>query len=75
VEKNCCNLIGPCNQTTKCRPHISHLVGLWSAVSNAISSKHDINILVTTRGSEFPIAIPSFFGLSEFILKLEVCSC
>jgi hypothetical protein len=33
---------------------------LWCSVSSAISSKCSINVLLATRDSEFPIAIPSF---------------
>jgi hypothetical protein len=41
----------------------SHLVCLWSAVSNTVSSGCSTNILLTTRDSEFPISIPSpLFG-------------
>jgi hypothetical protein len=34
--------------------YLGHLMGLWSAVSNAVASECPINILLTTGGSEFP---------------------
>jgi hypothetical protein len=61
MVKNGCNLAGPCGQTTKMSSmYLSHLVGLLSAVSNAISSKCSINILLTIRDSGFPTATHSF---------------
>jgi hypothetical protein len=45
--RNYCNLIGPCDQTTKVSStYLSHLAGLWSAVSNAISSKRSTTIII-----------------------------
>jgi hypothetical protein len=59
--RNCYKLAGPCGQTTKVSSlYLSHLVGLWFAVSSAISSNCSINMLLTTGDSEFPTAMPSF---------------
>jgi hypothetical protein len=49
--RNCHNLAGPCGHTTKLSLMcLSHLAGLWSAVSSAISSK---------AGGKRPLGRPS----------------
>jgi hypothetical protein len=41
---------GPCHETTiVSSTYLSHLAGLWSAVSSTISSKYSINMLLTTH--------------------------
>jgi hypothetical protein len=40
--------------------YLSHLAGLWSAVSNSISSKCSINMLLTTGIVSFPLPYPLF---------------
>jgi hypothetical protein len=50
--RNCCNLAGPYGQTMKVSlTYLSHLVNLWCAVSNAVSTECYINMLLTTGDS------------------------
>jgi hypothetical protein len=66
--RNCYNFAGPCGQTTNVLlTYLSHLVGLWSAVSNAITSKYCINMLLTTGDSELATVISSlcWYNLSQ----------
>jgi hypothetical protein len=54
--QSCC----PCGQTTKVQlTYLSHLAGLWSSVSSAISSKCSIHVLLIT-GDSFPFPYPLF---------------
>jgi hypothetical protein len=73
-RRNRRSLASPCGQTMKVSlTYLSHLAGLWSAVSNAISSKCFRNVLLSTGDNVSHCY--TVFLLPGFILRLEVRGC